>query len=66
MYVEQVIGFSWDYLSVCGFYEVLSLEYSVLSFAGRNSDYVDLNVRFTVDVIKMAIILRMVPDFLKP
>jgi hypothetical protein len=38
----------------------------VLSFAGRNSDYVDINVQFTVDVIKTAFILRVVPDFLKP
>jgi hypothetical protein len=45
---------------------LLSLDYYVLSFAGRNSDYVNLNVQFTVDVIKTAFILRMVPGFLKP
>jgi len=32
----------------------------------RNTDYVDLNVQFTIDVIKTASILRMFPDFLKP
>ncbi|KAF8816993.1 cytochrome P450 [Phlegmacium glaucopus] len=32
----------------------------------RNPDFVALNVQFTVDVIKTAFILRMVPDFLKP
>ena len=45
---------------------LLSLEYYVLSFAGRNSDYVDLNVQFTADVVKTGYILRMFPDFLKP
>ena len=45
---------------------LLSLECYVLSFAGRNSDFVDLNVRFAIDVVKMGLILRMVPDFLKP
>ena len=45
---------------------LLSLEYCVLSFAGRNSDYVDLNVQFTIDVMKTAVILRMVPEILKP
>jgi hypothetical protein len=44
----------------------LSLEYYVLSFAGRDSDFVDLNVQFTIDIIKTAFILRMVPNFLKP
>ena len=39
-----------------------------LSFAlaGRNPDYVDLNVKFTVDVIKTGMILNMFPNFLKP
>ena len=45
---------------------LLSFEYYVLSLAGRNSDYVDLNVQFTIDVLKTAFILRMVPGFLKP
>ena len=44
----------------------LLLGYYVLSFVGRNSDYVDLNVQFTIDVVKMAFILRMVPKYLKP
>ena len=45
---------------------LLSLEYYVLSFAGKNSDYLDLNVQFTIDVMKTGFILRMVPRFLKP
>ena len=45
---------------------LLSFKYYVLNFAGRSSDYVDLNVQFTIDVIKTAFILRMVPAFLKP
>jgi len=32
----------------------------------RNSDFVDLNVQFTIDVVKTAFILQMVPTFLKP
>jgi hypothetical protein len=45
---------------------LLSLQYYVLSFAGRNPDYVDLNVQFTMDVIKTGFILRMVPAFFRP
>jgi len=33
---------------------------------GRNPDYMDLNVNFTITVIKAAAILRMFPSFLKP
>ena len=40
--------------------------YYVLSFAGRDKDFVDINVKFTVDVVKTAFILRLFPDFLKP
>jgi len=32
----------------------------------RNPDFMGLNVQFTVDIVKTAFILRMVPDFLKP
>ena len=45
---------------------LLSLEYYALTFIGRNKDFVDLNVQFTIDVIKTAFILQMVPTFLKP
>ena len=46
---------------------LLLLEYYyVLSFAGRNKDFVDINVKFTVDVVKTAFILRLFPDILKP
>jgi hypothetical protein len=45
---------------------LLSLKYYVLIFEGRNSDFVDLNVQYTVDVVKTATILRMLPNFLKP
>ena len=33
---------------------------------GRNPDYLDLNVNFTITVIKAATILRFFPPFLKP
>ena len=33
---------------------------------GRNADYMDLNVNFTITVIKAATILRLFPTFLKP
>ena len=45
---------------------LLSLEYYLLNFVGRDSDFVDLNVRYTIDVVKTATIRRMCPDFLKP
>ena len=45
---------------------LLSLDYYVLSFAGRNSEFVGLNVQFTLDVLKTAFILRVIPEFLKP
>ncbi|KAG6887831.1 hypothetical protein C0995_012331 [Termitomyces sp. Mi166 len=32
----------------------------------RNADYRDLNIEFTVDVIKMAQIINLFPNFLKP
>jgi len=44
----------------------ITFEYYALSFPGRNPDFVALNVRFAIDVIKSAFILRMVPAFLKP
>ena len=50
-------------LCKCSLYH---FEYYVLSFAGRNTDFVDINVQYTLDVVKTAFILRMVPDFLKP
>ena len=58
-------------LPLCTCLSIISLfffgEYCVLtSFAGRDSDFVDLNVNFTIDVIKTAFILQMVPPFLKP
>jgi hypothetical protein len=53
-------------LPLCTWLLSLELEYYVLSFAGRNTDFVDLNVKFTIDVIKTAFILRMVPEILKP
>ena len=52
-------------LCKCGFYH-FELEYYNMSFAGRNADFVDINVQFTVDVVKTAFILRLFPDFLKP
>jgi len=33
---------------------------------GRNSDYMDLNINFTITVMKAALILRYLPPFLKP
>ena len=45
---------------------LLSLKYCTLSFEGRDPDFVDLNVQYTVDVVKTATILRMLPNFLKP
>ena len=33
---------------------------------GRNPDYTDLNVNFTIKVVKAATILRFFPPFLKP
>ena len=35
-------------------------------FIGRNEDYLDLNLNFTTNVIKTAIILRMFPKSLRP
>lgn len=32
---------------------------------GRDKDYIDLNIRFTIDVIKAANVIRMFPDLLK-
>jgi len=32
----------------------------------RNPDFVGINVQFTIDIVKTAFILRMVPDLLKP
>jgi hypothetical protein len=33
---------------------------------GRDQDYLNLNLTFTVDVVKNAIILRMFPKLLRP
>ena len=33
---------------------------------GRDSDWMDLNIQYSVDVIKGAAISRLLPDFLKP
>ena len=35
-------------------------------FKGRNQDYLNLNLNFTTNVVKTAIILRMFPKFLRP
>lgn len=32
---------------------------------GRDKDYIDLNTRFTIDVIKAASIINMFPSFLQ-
>ncbi|KAH7906708.1 cytochrome P450 [Hygrophoropsis aurantiaca] len=36
------------------------------SSAGRNADWMDLNIEFTVDVLKGGIIINMFPEFLAP
>lgn len=33
---------------------------------GRDPDYVELNITFTVDVVKAGTTLRMFPKFLRP
>jgi hypothetical protein len=42
---------------------LLSPEYYVLSYEGRNSDFVDLNVQYTVDVVKTATIFGCLLTF---
>jgi hypothetical protein len=33
---------------------------------GRDTDWIDLNVQYTIDVMKGGAVLRLFPDFLKP
>ena len=33
---------------------------------GRNKDYMDLNIRFTIDVVKAANTIKPFPDIVKP
>ena len=47
---------------------LLSLEYYyyVLSFSGRNPDFMALNVQLAIDILQTSFILRIFPGFLKP
>ena len=33
---------------------------------GRDPDYLELSMQFTIDVVKTAIAISIVPEFLKP
>lgn len=37
-----------------------------LCYEGRNTDFIDLNVNFTLTVAKAAAILNVFPTFLRP
>ena len=38
---------------------------NLCQLTGRNKDWLELNVRYTLDVVKGAMLINMVPDFLK-
>lgn len=42
----------------------ITISYSFM--AGRDPDYNQLNVKFTIDVVKAALVINRFPDVLKP
>ena len=58
-------GFSWafHYVSIAVF--ILRL-LAPNRHAGRDPDYLDINVKFTLDAMKTAAIINLFPAFMKP
>ena len=54
------------YLFVMMFSSLSSLMSTNQQVIGRNNDYMDLNIRLTIDVIKAANTIKLFPDIVKP